>query len=111
MRKAAFAAILACTLMYAWGMWYERSLRRSDPAGYRNVKACFRLDPGVVEADLLRAFGEPLDVAEAESMRRLEFRSPAGATAPIRAEVDAATGRVIELRCRGDERPTWVSAP
>ncbi len=111
MKKLALAAIVVCTLLYGWSMWYDRSLRESDPDGYRNVRTCFDLEPGILEADLVRALGAPERTAEAGSTRRLYFHTLGAAAAPISADVDPATGRVLALRCRDDDRPTWEAQP
>jgi len=107
----ALAAILICTILFGWSIWYDRSLRDSDPVGYRNVKTCFDLEPGIAEADLVRALGAPERSEEDGSVRRLTFHTLSAASAPIRAEVDPADGRVLELRCRDDEKPTWTVRP
>ena len=111
MKYFALAAIVVCTLLYGWSIWYDRSLRASDPVGYRNVKTCFDLEPGIVESDLTRALGEPERTEETARMRRLFFHTLGAAAAPVSADVDPATGRVLALRCRDDERPTWEARP
>jgi hypothetical protein len=102
-KKSAFAAIVVCLALYGWGMWYDRSLREEDPFGYRNLKACPKIPPGATEADLVRALGAPERRSEAGGVRRLEFHTHRAAAAPIGADVDPATGRVLELRCPGGD--------
>ena len=109
MRKLVFAAILVTTVLYGWTVWYDRTLREDDPHGYRNLKACAKLRPGITEDDLVRELGPPENHEEAGGVRKLAFHTLRAAAAPIRAETDAATGRVLVLRCRDDEKPTWVA--
>jgi hypothetical protein len=109
MRKLVFAAILLTMILFGWTVWYDRSLREEDPHGYRNLKACAELRPGVTEEDLVRVMGPPERREEAQGVRRLAFHTLRAAAAPISAEVDPATGRVLLLRCRDDEKPTWVA--
>ena len=108
MRRFAFAAVvIICLALYAWTVWYDRSLRAEDPFGYRNLKDCAKITPGATEADLVRTLGAPERSEENAGMRRLEFHTHRVATAPISADVDPATGRVLDLRCPGAEERTW----
>jgi hypothetical protein len=107
MKKFAFAAIALTLVAYALTVVYDRRLERGDPIGYRNVKTCPRLEPGIGEGALKAALGEPTGREPAGSGERLTFRTLSAAAAPIRADVDAATGQVVALWCRGDEQPTW----
>ena len=111
MKKLAFAAIVICLALYAWTIWYDRSLRREDPFGYRNIKACPKIPPGVGEADLVRTLGAPERSEDVGGVRQLSFHTHAAASAPIRAEMDPATGRVLVLRCPDAEKPTWGVRP
>jgi hypothetical protein len=111
MKALAFAAIAICLALYGWTVWYDRSLKSSDPYGYRNLKECAKIPPGVAEADLVRTFGAPERTEEAGGVRRLFFHTLREASAPIQAEVEAATGKVLELRCRDDGKPTWSLRP
>lgn len=111
MKALAFAAIAICLALYAWTVWYDRSLKAGDPFGYRNIKACSKIRPGVTEAGLAAALGAPERVEEAGGVRRLSFHTLSAASAPIRADVEAATGRVLELRCRDEGEPTWTLRP
>jgi hypothetical protein len=110
-KRLAFAAIVICLGLFAWTVWYDRSLRAEDPFGYRNLEACGQIAPGAVETDLVRALGAPERIAETGGERRLEFHTHRAAATPIAAVVDAANGRVLELRCPGDDKPTWVRRP
>jgi len=101
----AFAAVAVCLALYGWTVWYDRSLREEDPFGYRNLKACPKTAAGVAEADLVRTFGAPERSEEAGAVRRLFFHTHRAAAAPISADVDPATGRVLALRCPGGEGP------
>lgn len=107
MKLFAFAAVAVCLALYGWTVWYDRSLRGEDPFGYRNLKACAKIRPGVGEADLVRTFGAPEKREDAGAVRRLFFHTHRAAAAPISADVDTATGRVVELRCPGEDTPTW----
>jgi hypothetical protein len=111
MKKLAFAAILICLALYGWTVWYDRSLKRSDPFGHRNLQLCAKIRPGAGEADLTATLGAPERTEEAGGVRLLWFHTLSAASAPIRAEVDAATGKVLELRCRDDGAPTWSLRP
>lgn len=111
MRKFAFAAIVICLALYAWTVWYDRSLREEDPFGHRNLELCRKIPPGASESDLVRALGAPERSREEGGLRRLEFHTLRVASAPISADVDPATGRVLELRCRDDGKPTWRLGP
>ena len=111
MWRLAFAAILVCLGMYAWILWYDRSLKREDPFGHRNLKACGKIPPGASEADLVATLGAPESAAEEGGVRRLTFHTLSVAAAPIRAAVDPASGRVLELRCRDDGQATWSVQP
>ena len=103
MKRLAFAAIVVCLGLFAWTVWYDRSLEREDPFGYRNLKACAKIAPGATEADLVRALGAPERSEDAGAVRRLFFHTHRAAAAPISADVDPATGRVRELRCPGGD--------
>ena len=111
MKKLAFAAVVICLVLYAWTVWYDRSLREEDPFGHRNLKVCPTIPPGATEADLVRTLGAPERSREAGGVRRLEFHTLRVASAPIGADVDPATGRVLELRCRDDGKTTWRLSP
>jgi len=111
MKQLAFAAIVICLVLYGWTIWYDRSLKRDDPFGYRNLKACVKIRPGVGEAELVATLGAPERREEAAGVRLLLFHTLSAAAAPIRAEVDAATGKVLVLRCRDDASPTWSLRP
>jgi hypothetical protein len=104
----AFAAVAICLALYAWTVLYDRSLREADPFGYRNQKACTKIAPGVSEADLVRVLGSPEKIEEAGGVRRLQFHTLRVASAPINAAVDPTTGKVLELRCLDDGKPTWT---
>jgi hypothetical protein len=110
-RKFAFAAMIVCLALYAWSVWYDRSLRREDPFGYRNLKACTKIAAGSTEADLLRTLGAPERREGSGGVRRLLFHTHRVAAAPIMAEVDPATGRVLALHCPGDDKPRWNVRP
>lgn len=101
----AFAAIVICLGLFAWTVWYDRSLEREDPFGYRNLKACTKIASGASEADLVRALGAPERSEDAGAVRCLFFHTHRAAASPIRADVDTATGRVLSLRCPGDDKP------
>jgi hypothetical protein len=102
-KRFAFAAIVICVALFAWTVWYDRSLEREDPFGYRNLKACTKIAPGGSEADLVRTLGAPERSEETGAVRRLLFHTHRAAAAPISADVDPATGRVLELRCPGGD--------
>jgi hypothetical protein len=107
MKALAFVAIATCLVLFGVTVWYDRSLERGDPFGYRNLKLCAKIEPGVDEAALVAALGAPERVEAADGRRRLFFHTLAAASAPIQADVDPATGAVVELRCRDDGKPTW----
>ena len=107
MRRLAFAAVALTLVLYALTVVYDRRLEREDPVGYRNVKTCPRLAPGITVGALRAALGEPTRREPAAGGERLEFRTLSAAAAPIRADVDGATGKVVALWCGGDDRPTW----
>jgi hypothetical protein len=111
MKKLAFAAIVICLVLYGWTVWYDRSLKRADPFGYRNLKLCAKIRPGAGEAEIMATLGAPERTEAAGGMRLLSFHTLSAAAAPIRAEVDAATGKVLTLRCRDDGPPTWSLRP
>lgn len=111
MKRLAFLAIAICLALYGWTLWYDRSLRAADPYGYRNLKACSKIRPGVDEAGLAAKLGAPEIVETAGGVRRLSFHTLRVATAPIQADVDAASGTVVELRCRDEGKPTWSLRP
>jgi len=106
-KKLAFAAIVLTFFLYAWTVVYDRRLEKADPVGYRNIKTCLRLKPGSGEGELRAALGEPTRRVPEGGGERLEFRTLSAAAAPIRAEIDGATGKVVALWCRADDRPTW----
>ena len=103
MKRFAFAAIVICLALFSWTVWYDRSLEREDPFGYRNLKACGKIAPGATEADLVRALGAPERSEETGAVRRLFFHTHRAAASPISADVDPATGRVLDLRCPGGD--------
>jgi len=107
MRKLVFAAIGLTLVLYALTVVYDHRLKREDPVGYRNVKTCVRLPPGIGEGELRAALGEPTKIEPATGGTRLEFRTLSAAGAPIRADIDGMTRRVAALWCRDDARPTW----
>jgi hypothetical protein len=107
MKKLAFAAVVLTFVLYALTVVYDRRLEKADPVGYRNMKTCPRLGPGIGEGELRAAFGEPTRRVRGSGGERLEFRTLSAAAAPIRADVDGVTGQVVALWCRADDRPTW----
>lgn len=108
MKYFAFAAVVICLVLYGWTVWYDRSLKAEDPFGHRNLQECKRILPGATEADLIRILGAPEKIVAVGGVRRLEFHTLRAATAPISADLDPATGKVLELRCLGDGSPTWA---
>jgi hypothetical protein len=108
MKALAAAAIALCTVLYGWTIWYDRSLKADDPFGYRNLKSCAKIPPGATEADVVATLGAPEKTETVGRVRQLSFHTLAEATAPIQADVEPATGRVLELRCRDDGAPTWT---
>jgi hypothetical protein len=109
-RRLAFASIALTFVLFAFTVGYDRWLAHADPAGYRNMKTCQRLQAGITEGELRAALGEPTRREPAAGGERLEFRTLAVAAAPIRADVGGATRRVTALWCRDDEQPTWRAA-
>ena len=107
MKRLAGAAIVLTLVLYALTVVYDRRLEQADPAGYRNMKTCLGLRPGIGEGELRAALGEPTRREPGSGGERLEFRTLSAAAAPLRADIDGATGKVIALWCRGDDRPTW----
>lgn len=107
MKKFAFAAIVLTFVLYALTVLYDRRLESADPIGYRNMKTCLRLEPGIGAGELRAALGEPTRREPASGGERLEFRTLSAAAAPIRADVDQVTGTVVALWCRDDDLPTW----
>ena len=107
MKKLAFAAVVLCLTLYALTVFYDRGLERDDPAGYRNLKTCSRLPPGIGEGQLLAALGEPTRRTPSNAGELLEFRTLNVAATPIRAEIDGASRRVLALWCRDDQQPAW----
>jgi hypothetical protein len=107
MKRLAFAAVVLTMALYAWTVVYDRRLKSADPVGYRNMQTCLHLGPGLGEGELRAALGEPTRREPGRGGERLEFRTLSAAAAPIRADVDGATGRVVALWCRNDDRPTW----
>jgi len=110
MKRLSFAAIALTFVLFALGMLYDRWLEHGDPAGHRNMKTCVRLKAGIAEGELRAALGEPTRREPEPGGERLEFRTLAAAGAPIRADIDGASGRVTALWCRDDDRPTWRAA-
>jgi hypothetical protein len=107
MKYVAFAAIVICLALYGWTVWYDRSLKADDPFGHRNLQECAKIRPGATEADLVRILGAPEKSEQVGGVRRLSFHTLGVATAPISADVDAATGAVRVLRCRDDGAAAW----
>ena len=107
MKKLAAAAIVLTFVLYALTFLYDRRLKNADPIGYRNLKTCARLEPGLGEGELRAALGEPTRREPARGGERLEFRTLSAAAAPIRADIDGVTGKVVALWCRDDAHPTW----
>lgn len=108
MKKLALAAVVVCLGLYGWGIRYDRGLKQEDPFGYRNLKACPKIAPGATEADLVGTLGAPERGEEGNGIRRLTFHTHRAAASPIRAEVDPTSGRVLALRCAGDDQPMWT---
>ena len=106
-KALSLVAVALCLGLYGWTVWYDRSLKSSDPFGHRNLQACGKIRPGASEADLVRTLGAPERVEESGGVRRLSFHTLKAAAAPIRADVEAVSGRVLALWCRDDETPTW----
>ena len=111
MKRFAFAAIVICLALFGWTVWYDRSLEREDPFGYRNLKACGKIAPGATEADLARTLGAPERSENVGAARRLFFHTHRVASASISADVDPASGAVLELRCPGGDKPGWRQRP
>ena len=107
MKNLAVAAVVLTFVLYALAVVYDRRLKSADPAGYRNMKTCLRLEPGIGEGELRAALGEPTRREPGSRGERLEFRTLGVAAAPIRADIDGATRKVVALWCRDDDRPTW----
>ena len=107
MKKVAFGAIVLTFVLYAMTVVYDHRLQSADPVGYRNVKTCFQIGPGITEGELRAALGEPTKREAGSGGERLEFQTLSAAAAPIRADVDTATKKVVALWCRDDDRPTW----
>lgn len=107
MRRLAAGAIAVTTIAYGIVIWQDRALRKADPWGHRNLRVCAKLRPGIGEADLVAAFGEPQTRESSGGVRHLSFHTLAEAAAPIRADVDETSGAVLALWCREDEQPTW----
>lgn len=106
-KKLAFAAIVLTLALYGWTVVYDRRLESADPVGYRNLKTCTRLGPGIGEGELRAALGDPTRRVPGSGGERLEFQTLSAAAAPIRADIDGATRKVLALWCRNDDRPTW----
>jgi len=108
MKKLAFAAIILTFILFGWTILYDRKLKSADPTGYRNIKTCLRLKPGIAEGELRAALGEPTRrERHGGGGERLEFQTLSAAAAPIRADIDSQTGKVLALWCTGDDLPTW----
>ena len=107
MKKLAFAAIVLTLALYALTVVYDHRLKRADPVGYRNVQTCLHLRPGLGEGELRAALGEPTRREPGSSGERLEFQTLSAAAAPIRADIDGVTRKVVALWCRGADQPTW----
>jgi len=107
MKKLAFAAVALTFVLYALSVVYDRRLKSADPVGYRNMQTCFHLGPGLGEGELRAALGEPTRRESVSGGERLEFRTLSAAAAPIRADVEVVTRKVVALWCRDDDRPTW----
>jgi hypothetical protein len=54
------------------------------------------------------ALGAPERSDQSGTVRRLFFHTHGAAASPISVEVDPATGRVLSLRCAGDDKPAWA---
>lgn len=107
MRKLAFATVALTFALYALTVVYDHRLKSADPIGYRNIKTCLQLRPGIGEGELRAALGEPTRREPGGGGERLEFRSLNVAAAPILADIDHRTAKVVALWCRADDRPTW----
>ncbi len=107
MKKLSFAAIVLTFVLYGLTVAYDRRLKTADPVGYRNMQTCLHLEPGIGEGELRAALGEPTRREPGSVGDRLEFRTLSAAAAPIRADVDSTTEKVLALWCRDDDRPTW----
>ena len=111
MKRLAFAALVLTFVLYALTVVYDRRLKSADPVGYRNLQSCAHLAPGISEAELRAALGEPTRREPGIGGERLEFRTLSAAAAPIRADIDRVTGKVLALWCHDDDRPNWQSPP
>jgi hypothetical protein len=81
--------------------WKER-------VGYRNLRACRTLSPGISLSGLVRELGTPVDKWESLGKQWVSFETPSIMAGMIKAQVDEKTGNVLVLRCFEDGPPTWT---
>jgi len=92
--------VLATGCFLGLGILAERWVHRT---GYRNMRVCLELKPGMSSADLQAKLGEPRVVVRAGETWWY-FESPWVAAAPIRALIEVKSGQVVSLNCSESER-------
>ncbi|SRR5258708_3672792 len=99
----ALVAAIAGTATYGYLRW-------RDPIGFRNLKACKTIKPGVSLAELKAVLGEPVATSTSRGTTWLYFRTASIAAGQIRASVQPSTSKVVALRCSEDGPDTWSAA-
>src|SRR6266849_6414196 len=77
--------------------------------GFRNLRSCESLKPGITVSGLTAALGQPVHRSAANGQTWWYFRTPSIMAGSIRAQVNEQTGKVLSLRCYEDGPPTWTS--
>ena len=92
----ASAVIGLCA--YAW----------ANREGFRNVRICETLKPGITASGLTAALGQPVHRSNSNGEAWWYFQTPSIMAGPIRAHVSESGGHVVSLRCHEDGPPTWT---
>ena len=75
----------------------ELLLRWRDPVGYRNLKVCRTLKPGITRDELYKVLGDPVSTVVVRERTLVYFKTASIAATRIHAEIQESTGRVLSL--------------
>jgi len=97
------AAVLVSSAVIGLGAyaWANRE-------GFRNVRICETLKPGITASGLTAALGQPVHRSNSNGETWWYFQTPSIMAGPIRAHVSESGRHVVSLHCHEDGPPTWT---
>ncbi len=81
-----------------------------NPLGYKNLKICDELTPGISAEEIIKKLGKPLHKEEDKDNSEyhwISFETPSIMAGLIRARINKSTGAVVTLRCHEDGPASW----